>query len=472
MKKTVALLCLLTVLLLIFPISIGCVALATPAQFDQTFLGEMSSKLERLESIDEPKIIIIGGSSTAFGIRSDLMEQQLGMPVVNFGLYASLGTKIMLDLSKVNIGQNDIIIIAPEQDKQTLSTYFNPDSAWKALDGSFRYLEYIHSDDMPKMLGNLVSFAAEKYKYLSKGEKPEVKGVYTKEAFNKYGDISYPRPSNTMFGAFDKNTPISFDTDILSEDFLAYLNDYCRYAQGKKARVFFSFSPMNSLALEADTDSEDIYNYFSYLQDKLDFPVISNPETYLMEPNWFYDSNFHMNDSGAVLHTRNLTRDIMLSLGINEPCTIPMPEMPALPTEGETEQQENELFLFNQTEQGVELIGLTEKGAAKEAIEVPAEINGKTVIAIAANTFNSEKTVSITLNKGITYIADGAFEGSTSLKQLVILSSEPAEIRVSEELLRGAPNCVIYVPSGAYEIYSNDYYWAFYCDNSLLEELE
>ena len=108
MKKTVITICILTCLALVFPVTVGAMALATPAQFDNTFLGELSCKIERLESIDQPKIIVVGGSSVAFGLRSDIMEQQLGMPVVNFGLYASLGTKLMVDLSKANIGEGDI----------------------------------------------------------------------------------------------------------------------------------------------------------------------------------------------------------------------------------------------------------------------------------------------------------------------------------------------------------------------------
>ena len=42
------------------------------------------------------------------------------MPVVNFGLYANLGTKLMLDLSRSGIGAGDVIVVAPEMNEQTL----------------------------------------------------------------------------------------------------------------------------------------------------------------------------------------------------------------------------------------------------------------------------------------------------------------------------------------------------------------
>ena len=78
-------------------ISVITLAVSLPAQFDQSFVGALSDKCERLYSIDEPKIVIVGGSSVAFGIDSALIEKYTDMPVVNFGMYAALGTKLMLE---------------------------------------------------------------------------------------------------------------------------------------------------------------------------------------------------------------------------------------------------------------------------------------------------------------------------------------------------------------------------------------
>ena len=104
-----------------------------PAQYELTFLGALAPKYERLNAIEEPKVILVGGSSTAFGLDSALLEESVGMPVVNFGLYATLGTKLMLDLSRDGIGEGDIVVLAPEIDAQTLSLYFNAESTWQAV---------------------------------------------------------------------------------------------------------------------------------------------------------------------------------------------------------------------------------------------------------------------------------------------------------------------------------------------------
>ena len=46
----------------------------------------------------------------------------------------------MMDLSKMNINQGDIVVLAPELNEQTYSLYFNPVALEEALDGfSFKY---------------------------------------------------------------------------------------------------------------------------------------------------------------------------------------------------------------------------------------------------------------------------------------------------------------------------------------------
>ena len=109
MKKTIiTAICVILVLLL--PIGgVTGIAVALPEQYGNVFTSRLSEKYDRLNSIDEPKVIVVGGSSVAFGLDSELLEEYMGMPVVNFGLYAALGTKVMMDLSRSNIGEGDII---------------------------------------------------------------------------------------------------------------------------------------------------------------------------------------------------------------------------------------------------------------------------------------------------------------------------------------------------------------------------
>ena len=115
MKKKILLISFTVFIIILIPVILVSFAFGLSPQYDESFYGGMAIKYDRLKNISERKVVIIGGSSLAFGLRSDLLEQELGMPVVNFGLYANLGTKYMLAVAKDFIGKDDIVIIAPEQ---------------------------------------------------------------------------------------------------------------------------------------------------------------------------------------------------------------------------------------------------------------------------------------------------------------------------------------------------------------------
>ena len=79
--------------------------------------------------------------------------------IVNFGMYAGLGTKAVMDLSENYIHEGDIVILSPEQSEQTFSDYFNGEYMWQAADGAFGMLRDLKSENFEAMLGNFPRFA-------------------------------------------------------------------------------------------------------------------------------------------------------------------------------------------------------------------------------------------------------------------------------------------------------------------------
>ncbi|MBP5209374.1 MAG: hypothetical protein J6125_00790, partial [Clostridia bacterium] len=282
-----------------------------PSQYSRTFFGELDEKYERLRDVDGPRLVIVGGSSVAFGYDSALLEELLGMPVVNFGLYADLGTKIMLDLSARQLRRGDVVLLAPELDAQTLSLFFNGASALKALDDRPSMLFSIDGGDFESVWGGVWQHTADKWKYLKEGA-PDPAGIYNSASFNDYGDIKAGlRPENTMTGGYDSQKTVDLSPSIYSEDFVAYLNDYIKAARKKGADVYYTFCPVNAPSLdlssvpqgEADPLAWLSARLLAFLDERLDCPVVGSPADFVMREALFYDSNFHLNDTGVPLHT-------------------------------------------------------------------------------------------------------------------------------------------------------------------------
>ena len=112
-----------------------------PPRYEETFMGELKEKVRLLDETPSPRLILVGGSGAAFGVDSCLLEEALpDYHVVNFGMYAALGTSAMLDLSKSRVREGDLVILLPEESPQTFSDFFDPDILWQGLDGAFSLL--------------------------------------------------------------------------------------------------------------------------------------------------------------------------------------------------------------------------------------------------------------------------------------------------------------------------------------------
>ena len=220
-----------------------------PVQFGDTFMGELKSKYERLKETSGKRIVLVGGSGVAFDCDSALMDDFFpSYEIVNFGMYAGLGTKAVMDLSENYIHEGDIVILSPEQSEQTFSDYFNGEYMWQAADGAFGMLRDLKSENFEAMLGNFPRFALEKLNYVMKGQKPQTDSIYQKKSFNTYGDIELDTcRENILPNGYDVNQKVRFTEDVVQPEFMDYMNDWAKRLEKKGAVVWYRYCPVNNL---------------------------------------------------------------------------------------------------------------------------------------------------------------------------------------------------------------------------------
>ncbi len=459
-RSTKILLTLLVVIALILPpLFVVGVAFILPPQYDDTFVGALDEKFERLNSIDGEKIVVVGGSSVAFGLDSAALEEYTGMPVVNFGLYASLGTKLMLDLSLSGIGEGDIVIVAPEMNKETLSLFFNADTTWRAIESDFSMLKYIGKENRASMLGALWGYSIDKLGAKLSGGIDFNDKIYTSENFNEYGDFAnYKRIYNVMPEYYDPNTEVLLDPDKLGAEFDAfadYLNEYTAKCEKLGAKVYFSFSPMNELACE-DADAETLERLYDFLSDAFDCTVISYPEDYILDAGYFFDTNFHLNDPGALARTIILANDIRLEEGItagNMPDKLPDPVFvdPIDPVFDGYDENEK-YFTFALRKNGTYTItGLTEEGRAMTTLTIPLGYNGAKVFAVSEGAFSGSKleTLIITEDSNLVILENGAFSGADNLRSMYVYKDSGWDVSPPASFAGVHKSFTVYIPGGS-----------------------
>ena len=392
-----------------------------PVQFGDTFMGELKSKYERLKETSGKRIVLVGGSGVAFDCDSALMDDFFpSYEIVNFGMYAGLGTKAVMDLSENYIHEGDIVILSPEQSEQTFSDYFNGEYMWQAADGAFGMLRDLKSENFEAMLGNFPRFALEKLNYVMKGQKPQTDSIYQKKSFNTYGDIELDTcRENILPNGYDVNQKVRFTENVVQPEFMDYMNDWAKRLEKKGAVVWYRYCPVNKLSVE---DMDDLAAYDVFLRQKLDFPVIGNPENSLMEAEWFFDTNFHLNQPGKEVNTVQLIRDMKAMLGDDRAVTVELPEKPHR-TWGEVSAE-------------------TRIWTAKDS-----------------ETYQGEETIAIPEN--VTQIEDYAFSNCAGLKQIVLEQKDPSKCIVGQHLLDGT-GAEILVPQMSVDSYKRNYFWSVY----------
>jgi hypothetical protein len=225
---------------------------------------------------------------------------------------------------------------------------------------------------------------------------------------------------------------------------------------------------MNELALSLDLTLEDIENYVAYLNEAFDCEHLGDPNYAIYTSGYFFDSNFHLNSAGAVLHTAQFASALAPLLGLSEEdVMIEIPDEPEIPEIDEDivyEYDENEIyFTFEVVDSSVFITGLTDLGKAQTTLRTPVAYDGKKVTQIAADAFAGGSNIKeLFVTDNIAWIADGAFRGADSLEKIHILATNPDSTKVNSigNPREGLPsNSRFYVPRESISVFANNYYW-------------
>ena len=481
MKMKKWLILILFILIVIIPfITIPVVVLSTGPVYKDTYYAALSKQYDRLNSIKEEKVILVGGSNVAFGMDSELFYQLYNKPMVSFGLYGSFGVKVMMDLSKTNINKGDIVILAPEISTNALSLYFGAESMLKATESRRDILYHIDRENISDIVGASYEYATQKIKARKSDEEFDLSGIYRNDTVNDYGEIdkqAYPREGNILPTGYISED-VSYDYTRIDSAFIDYVNEYNKFIKGKGATLYYSFAPVNERAVNKETVRDDTYDYYDYLVYSLDCEVISDPYDYIYDYRYFYDTNFHLNDAGVVLRVAQLVRDLKLATGDFSKTEVEIPE----PPEPIISQQDidftldytdSNLFEYEEIENGrLELIGVKEGAKSLESIILPVIHNDKYVVSIRSGALaNLDNLKSVTIPVGYRSIDNGVFNGSMNLKEIRILETSQDNVAVADKLLLGVSDDLkIVIVNATISDFSTGYFWSLYRTRMVKEE--
>lgn len=294
--------CLLTLVIVLFFLT-SIRILSTRRQFYNDYTASIADKITRLESITEPKVILVGNSNVAFGIDSSVLEESLDMPVVNLGLHGGLGEVFHYNMAKRNIQQGDIVVL--------LNTHFGDGlitqtaEAWTAIESGSDYWKFVPPKNwldmvlsFPTHIENTINAAKEKRAESLNG------GMYARSAFNTYGDNSYLREE----GHYNFSKHKVYAPGVTKEG-ISEINKFSAFCQQQGASCLLAAYPI--AFGEFTAPEEKFLRMQQTLEESLDCPVISNYTDYFFDYQYFYDTQYHLTTEGARLRTEQLAKDIL-----------------------------------------------------------------------------------------------------------------------------------------------------------------
>jgi hypothetical protein len=273
---------------------------------DNNYLAATIEKHHRLQTTPSPRLILIGGSNLAFGINSDSLEQELGLPVVNMGLTANLGVRFMLNEAERKIGRGDIVILSLEHnilaDAGSELTEAQILEVRPASMVFFRAAELKHLIDHYglSIVGGVLR------RSLLPGSQRELddeKSVYKRQSFNPSGSFT------GHYGKGSKRGPLQvLSIPKMSADIREKIQEFARHCRERNALCFYTCPPYP--AAQLSRGQCEINENLAQLKEIPDLIVLDSPCDHAYPPELFYDTCYHLTEQGAYERTRTLALEL------------------------------------------------------------------------------------------------------------------------------------------------------------------
>ena len=268
---------------------------------------------------DKKRIIFFAGCSTAYGINSPMVQAAAGedYAVCNLGVNGDINGAFQLEVILHYISEGDILVHTPEvmSAPQLMSSFYLDGRAFIMCEGNYDLLS------IPDFSESDLIFRA--YMHYVTIRNNEQECSYTdgrSEDFNIYGDYIYPRPyveenESERDVSYSANA-YNFTPEMLTEDGIEKLTSYYDDAVAKGAKVCISYSPTNGSSqtdVPVEEAAEAFDKRFRTLLSSFGYSLISDYSDYIFEGRYFYDSDYHLNELGAILRTGQLLEDLQAS---------------------------------------------------------------------------------------------------------------------------------------------------------------
>ena len=270
------------------------------------------------DQVAGPKLLLVGGSATLFGISAREIQSQTGCPTINLGTHAALGNAYILHYAQTVAKPGDTVLLALEYE---LYNYGKIERAWAdvllldfivARDPAFFHtLSPLEKWNVFMLTSNdrLVRGLKSRFRH---HRPPGGMGVYTLENINEWGDQTH----HIQAARSEQRDSITAMRSALAYGLperpfgFPLIASFCAWAATNHIRVLATFPNLCDQpeyhSPTAQKMAEKIRAFFATLQ----VPVIGDYTNSLLPPDDFFDTNSHLTEEAARARTQRLVAQL------------------------------------------------------------------------------------------------------------------------------------------------------------------
>ncbi len=284
-------------------------------------LAAVINKRDILVSRKPPRLIFMGGSNL-LSLNGPMLECELKMPVVNMGLYARIPMEDYYEDIARYLAPGDIIVIVqeylnllntgsgiiPEDDRLRVEQFMFLLSPWKYAQRSIRRGTPF---DIARIWANLIQLKLKNYIKFGSGGKM---AVALKPGVPRFDDLYDANGDSRM--SFAVIRPLDGKESIYPEpgpESIGHLRRIINDAEGRGARVFFSFAPFPESCFTLNR--RQIGDLHAIMKKYMAASLINSPADHLYPEEYFADTVNHLQSAGEEMRSRKLVEALRAYVG-------------------------------------------------------------------------------------------------------------------------------------------------------------
>lgn len=280
------------VIFMIVLLSIVAIVLLIPHPC--SYFHSQSVKDEMLADPKRPQsLVLLGGSNVAYGFLSQVIQDSLGINVINDGFHAGLGMEFILENCTKKLHKGDVLVICPEYEHFLGNgCHGEPLGLGLTVLSDLGYLNTLNckqlrivSRTMPYYIKTMIPY----YKFWD--------GLDL-SCFNTKGDMIHDDNEKNSLPS-----PTKMEDTVLNEEYISSFFDQLHSLENNGINVVI-YPP--SFAFSFYYLNKDVVNTIGNRFEKAGMIPLCNWADCAYSDSLFYDTRYHLNKQGAMINTCHL----------------------------------------------------------------------------------------------------------------------------------------------------------------------